>query len=335
MEKEKNVLKPKKKSKLAILLVFIMQLFTASLVSCLLIYYGPFSNLRRTLVGTAMSTYKHQYIAKMFLSDAKIAEILSTDSGDSENAVQTMSNVNVQNYNDSNIEQYDISGTKFKGYLLVIKNPLRVKVGYTKNLGEQGETTSDIAKDHNAIAAINGGGFTDKSDNGKLWAGTGAYPTGFVFSNGKIAYQDKDIKSDVKLDTVALDTQGKLIIGKHSINDLKTLKVSEAITFGPVLLVDGNPAFSGDGGQGITARTAIGQRKDGAILLLVLDGRRLNMPGATLHDLQKIMKDYNAYNAVNLDGGSSTTMYYKGKVINSPCDPLGERSIATALYVTP
>lgn len=333
VNKSKKMTKKKRRSKMAIMLILVMQLLTASLISCFLLFYGPFPVVRKMIVGTAMSSYKHQYIAKLFLSDSQIAKILSSGTENTSNAEQSISNIKVEDYNDNDIEQYDISGTKFKGYLLVIKNPLRVKVGYTKDLGKQGETTSNIAKDHNAVAAINGGGFTDKSDNGKLWAGTGAYPTGFIFSSGKIVYQDQDIKNDTKLDVMAIDTEGKLIIGKRSINDLKKLKVSEAITFGPVLLVNGNPAFTGDGGQGITARTAIGQRKDGAIILLVLDGRRINMPGATLSDIQKIMKDYNAYNAINLDGGSSSTMYYKGKVINSPCDPLGERSIATALYV--
>lgn len=70
--------------------------------------------------------------------------------------------------------------------MLLVKNPLKVKVGYTNKLTKEGERISDIAKDHNAIAAINGGGFIDKSNSGSLWSGTGAYPTGFVFSNGKL-----------------------------------------------------------------------------------------------------------------------------------------------------
>lgn len=325
--------KGKRISRVGLILIVITQVIVASLVSLLLVFNGLFPIVRKMLVGTAMSSYKHQYIAKLFLSDSKISNILNSGLINTSSSEQQISNIKLNNYVDNSIERYDINGSKFNGYLLIIKNPLRVKVGYTKNLTKEGERTCDIAKDHNAIAAINGGGFMDKSANGSLWAGTGAYPSGFIFSRGKIVYQD--ISDDTLVDVMAMDFQGKMIIGNHSINDLKRLKVSEAIAFGPSLIVNGNAAFTGDGGQGITARTAIGQRQDGAILLLVVDGRRINMPGATLHDIQKIMLDYNAYNAINLDGGSSSTMYYKGSVINNPCNPLGERTIATALYVEP
>ncbi|MDP4088015.1 MAG: phosphodiester glycosidase family protein [Bacillota bacterium] len=325
--------KKKKLSKLLVMLTIVLQIIAASFVSCLLVFYGPFPTARKFVVGTAMSSFKHQYIARLFLSDSQISQIVNSGVTNQVNTEQNISDIKVDNYSDSGIERYDINGSKFKGYLLVIKNPLRVKVGYSNELTKQGERTSDIAKDHKAVAAINGGGFGDKSDSGTLWTGTGAYPTGFVFSNGSLIY--KDVTDTAPLSVIALDSEGKMIVGNHSINELKKLNVSEAIAFGPTLVVNGKAAFSGDGGQGITARTAIGQRRDGSILLLVVDGRRINMPGATLHDLQKIMLDYGAYNAANLDGGSSTTMYYNGSVINNPCDPLGERTVATAIYVEP
>lgn len=333
MKNKRYKLRQKKIPRVIIILIIMFQVFTASLISCLLVFYGPFPVVRKMIVGTSMSSYKHQYIAKLFLSDSEISQILNSGIESTSSGEQKTSNIKINNYQDNSIERYDINSSKFKGYVLVIKNPLRVKVGYTNRVTKQGERTSDIAKDNNAIAAINGGGFMDKSNSGSLWAGTGAYPTGFVFSQGKIVYQD--VPDTESLDVMALDSQGKMIIGSHSIEDLKKLQVSEAIAFGPPLIINGKTTFNGDGGQGITARTAIGQRKDGAILLLVVDGRRINMPGATLHDIQKIMLDYNAYNATNLDGGSSSTMYYKGNIINSPCNPLGERTIATALYVEP
>jgi len=331
--KNKEYKVKQKRRPIVIILVILLQIFTASLLSCLLVFYGPFPVARKMVVGTSMSSYKHQYIAKLFLSDSQIAEILNSGTESTVGSEEKVSNIEINSNKDNSIERYDIKGSKFKGYLLVIKNPLRVKVGYTNQMTKQGERTSDIAKDHNAVAAINGGGFYDKSDSGSLWTGTGAYPTGLIFSKGNIIYQDVPDKKS--LEVMAIDSQGKMIVGNHSVNELKNLKVSEAIAFGPSLIINGKATFSGDGGQGITARTAIGQRKDGAILLLVVDGRKINMPGATLHDLQKIMMDYNAYNATNLDGGSSSTMYYNGEVINSPCNPLGERTIASAIYVEP
>ena len=84
-------------------------------------------------------------------------------------------------------------------------------------------------------------------------------------------------------------------------------------------------------------RTVIAQRKDGIVLFLVVNGygQKLSYKGrggVYLNDLIKILTRYNAYNAVNMDGGSSTTMVINGKLINSPCEPLknGQDFIRTA-----
>ncbi len=311
----------------------LLELVAVVLAGCLLVFHGPFPTLRRFVVNTAMATYKHQFIARMFLSDAEISKIMNSGTS-AKNLTQDMSGVTISNHGGSTVQEYKISGSQYKGYLLIISNPLKVHVGYSSKLGRQGETTSAIAEAHDAIAAINGGGFHDVSSGGGLWTGTGAYPTDFLMSGGKVVYRDSGFTDAKKVNVVALDSQGKLIVGTHSIAELGKLKVSDAFSFpnGPTLVVNGQAAFSGDGGQGMNPRTAIGQRKDGSILFLALDGRRLNMLGATLHDIQKIMLDYGAYNATNLDGGSSTTMYYNGGVVNNPCDMLGERTVATAIY---
>ena len=73
---------------------------------------------------------------------------------------------------------------------------------------------------------------------------------------------------------------------------------------------------------------------DGAIILLVIDGRQVNSIGATLKEVQDILYDeYGAYNATNLDGGSSSTLFYNDEVINNPSDSLGERSIPSIVFV--
>lgn len=100
------------------------------------------------------------------------------------------------------------------------------------------------------------------------------------------------------------------------------------------LIINGKPTIKkGDGGWGIAPRTAIAQRKDGTVLLLVIDGRQKDSIGATLKEVQDILLKYDAYNASNLDGGSSTTMYYQDRVVNKPSDILGERAIPTAFIV--
>lgn len=325
--------------KLIIALTMLFQIIITSLICILLVYYGPFNVVRKYVVGTAMTSKSHQYLATWFLSQAQIDEILKTPDL---NIIQDTNKVKIENANNKDIQLYDIksSNGKYHGYLMDIKDPTRIKVGITSMLGQQGETTSEIATNNKAIAAINGGGFQDKTQSGEKWTGTGSLPTNFVIMDGKVVWQEvpNDYKftknADALTSVIAFDKDGKLIIGKHSINELLSLNVTQAIVFGRTLVVNGKPTFSGDGSGGTTARTSVGQCANGDVIFLVLDGRRINMPGATLHDAQQIMLSYGAINAVNLDGGGSTTMFYNGKVINNPCDPLGERTIATALYVT-
>ena len=128
---------------------------------------------------------------------------------------------------------------------------------------------------------------------------------------------------------------GNLIVGNYSKAELKEKDVVEGISFGPALIVNGEKMIThGDGGWGVGPRTAIGQRKDGTVLFLVIDGRQPGYSvGATLRDIQNIMYEEGAVIAANLDGGSSSTLYYNGKVINKPADLLGERMIPTAFVV--
>ena len=185
------------------------------------------------------------------------------------------------------------------------------------------------------MAAINGGGFTDSSSGDSKWTGTGGKPVGVLISNGTVKYNDVNDET-TKVDVMAMTKNGVLLVGPHSLSEMNELGVTDAISFGPAIVVNGKGTIkSGDGGWGIAPRTAIGQRKDGSILFMVIDGRQTSSVGATLKDVQNIMLQYGAINATNLDGGSSSTMYYEGDVINNPCDPLGERSVPSVVYVKP
>ena len=106
-----------------------------------------------------------------------------------------------------------------------------------------------------------------------------------------------------------------------------------AVTFGPPLIINYEPQpITGTGG-GLNPRTAIGQREDGAVLLLVIDGRQTTSLGATYADIISIMQEYGAMNAANLDGGHSTCMVYEGQIINNVVSLYGERAVPTAWVV--
>lgn len=311
-------------------------IFSAAAVP-FIIFYGPFENLKKTVVGASIFSFRHQYIAKTFLSDNQINRILYGEEAQTgkDQMKQNFEAIKVNN-RDNGIECHQIQGRKFDGYVLVIHNPTRVRVGCSNKLGIQGEKTSQIAQEFDAIAAINGGGFADKSDNShSVWTGTGAYPEGIVIVDGNVVYPNGGINPDAKIKgcIAGMTYDGLLVIGKYSLNELKEKNIRDAIVFGPPLIING-VIEKGVNNEGVAPRTAIGQRKDGSIVMAVIDGRRAFKMGASIEDIQNIMVEEKAYNAVNLDGGASTTMYFDGNVINTPSDKFGERTIPTIFYVS-
>lgn len=319
--------------KIGVFLTF--QLIFTTLTMPLLVFYGPFENVKKLTVGTFMTTRRFPFVAKIFLSDLALERIVGKSAAvDPTWYGETIEKLDfVVDPTDKTIDQYTINGGDFVGKALVVHNPKRVVVGYSSQMPKAGETTSAIARREKAVAGINGGGFVDEN-----WTGTGGVPTGIIFHNGKLIYdQLKD--DEVKQDTAAFTKEGMLIVGMHSVAQLKEYGVKEAITFGPALIVNGKPTITeGDGGVGFAPRTAIGQKADGSVVLLVIDGRDplKGIIGATLRDVQDILlKQFKCVNAVNLDGGSSTTMYFEGKLLNKPSDGLGERAVPTVFLVMP
>lgn len=315
--------------KLKIFISFVLyELVFVPLLSILLIYYGPFENIKDMIVTTAMTTMNHQYIATWFLSKEEIDQILAKNRPQEQVASQNVEDIQInQDKKDEGIDLIDVSTTSFKGYLLVINDPSRVKLVTAPKLGTVGSTLSQIIANYDAVAGINAGGFADDA------LGTGGKPDGIVIEDGKLKYNDGKKTS---YSIVGFDTQNRLIISNSmTYNTMKKKNLRCAVSFGPTIVVNGKATIrSGTGGWGIQPRTAIGQKKDGTVLMLVIDGRQKDSIGATLKNVQDIFLKYGAYNAFNLDGGASSTMYYDKKIVNNPSDILGERYIPTAFIVT-
>ncbi|MDN5363817.1 MAG: hypothetical protein PWQ91_878 [Eubacteriales bacterium] len=294
--------------------------------------FGPFDRLREMVMESIVNSRRGYLLASRFLPAEVLEKYINERLQAAEQIAESESKpVNFVNKHDPTIELKEIKSSKFEGKLLIVHDPTRVKVVMTQTPGKQGERVSDMVKRVGAIAGINGGGFYDLN-----WEGNGGLPQGPVIHNGKIIYQGA-VAADQVL--IALDREGRLLLksGNHTYTqeEIDRLGIMEGVSFGPVLVANGRGRIIGDGGWGTAPRTAIGQRADGAILMLVIDGRRLHSIGATLKDVQDIMLHYGAVTAVNLDGGSSTTMVYEGEVINVPANPLGERYVPTAFVVMP
>ena len=132
---------------------------------------------------------------------------------------------------------------------------------------------------------------------------------------------------------VGINDDDILVVGKMTGKEAINSGVRDAVCFGPTLIVNGN-GLSGIGtGGGLNPRTAIGQRADGTIMLLVIEGRQATSLGASYNDLIRVMLEYGAINAANLDGGSSSVMYYDNELINSNASVIGLRKMPTTILV--
>jgi exopolysaccharide biosynthesis protein len=317
------------------LLFLIFEIFFTAVTLTLIVFYGPFINVKKAVVSDFINSGRHQYVARWFLSDAEINQLTNYSNAKNglttSNAKADVNEIQVEHINDTGIQLENVGGGKFKGYALIINDPTRVKVAYTKYLGKEGQITSVMAQENDAVAAINGGDFEDEASTGSAkYTGTGGKPIGILISDGKVI-SDNNGHPDIAIGAFGMTPDGKMHVGKYSVNDLKALNVTDAISCEAMLLIDGSPQVIGQV-SGPAPRTAIGQTKDGSIIFLAIDGRSLSSVGASYEEVRNLMQQFGAINAVALDGGSSTTMYYNGDVINNPSDAVGERYVPSIVY---
>ncbi len=339
--------KKKKNVKKVLLVLVILAIIGVSTGGFLL--YGPYSGFRDWLITTAMTTMTHQYFATWFYDDETIKASLAKNKVEEVNEITNTNTIVINNTveetvyeneyeravlekapNNDDYKIIEINGKGYSGYLAVIYDPSRIKTVYTKKLGTSGQYLKQMAKDNDALIAINGGGFEDPNFNSN-----GADPLGITFSGGKLI-TSKTWRGTGGL--IGFTEDNKLVLGKMTVKQAQEMKVRDGVTFGPFLIINGKKStILGNGGWGTAPRTAIGQRKDGIVLFLVIDGRTVTKPGANMNDLIEIMENYGAYNAANLDGGTSSAMVVNGEIINDPIDSTGAhrtRFISTGFILT-
>ena len=133
---------------------------------------------------------------------------------------------------------------------------------------------------------------------------------GFLKSRGE-KYQDA-VGDGWKI--IGFDNEDHLQVG--AFNDTSSLR--DAVEFHPALIINGENLVAGTGLNEQQPRTAIGQAKDGTVIMMVIDGRQMHSFGISIERCGEIMEQYGAYQASMLDGGSSSVMVYRGREITSP-----------------
>lgn len=308
-----------------------------SLLSVLFVcFHGPSQSFGDMVTVTMMETSALKFVPKLYYGSKKVDEIVARNSisAPTEDTDTSLINIDTgvgesgetaEDYKD--IEVFDVSGGTYHGYMMVVRDPSRVSVGVCrKNFNsEPGLQLYEIAEKYGAVAAVNGGVF---SDGGGM--GNGGMPQGIVISEGEMLYSKVGGDETV---TVGFDKNDVLVVGEMTGARAQELGLRDAVTFGPALVINGEACEVSGISSGLNPRTAIGQREDGAVLLLVIDGRQVNSMGATHADLMRVMLEYGAINACNLDGGSSSIMYYQGEYLNDGVVLTGSRRIPTAFIV--
>ena len=133
---------------------------------------------------------------------------------------------------------------------------------------------------------------------------------------------------------VGFDQNNQLVVGTMTGQECLDRGIRDAVSFGPTFIVNGKAMEVAGSGGGLNPRTVLGQRADGAVLMLVIDGRQSHSIGATYKDCIDVMLQYGAVNAANLDGGSSSMLVYNGEVQNVCASLYGSRPLPTAFIVT-
>lgn len=311
---------------------------------------------RNTFITTLLETGQLKFLASVCLSDAEIQEVIDANSMKSVTAEEinesliviggkvedknntgkssAISSTDVEHGNkqgeEKPIEIVEIPGLTFKATMMIVKDPSRVSLaticGADGKWPNDGQTLEWLVQKSGALGAINGGLYHSTNNSG-------GWPYGLCVSNGEIlrnkpweygglvfiGLTDKNILQIIDISDMSAADCAKMV---------KERGIRDGVCFQEELSVDSNhfvylvtngePRQVKGAGSGLNPRTAIGQRADGALLLLVTDGRGYNNHvGASAADLIDIMTRYGAVNAANLDGGSSTCMYYDGKYLQN------------------
>ena len=325
-QKEKNtkktVLCVLRRALLSILTIVVLLVVGLALILNL-IFNGPSESARNVLTMSLLEASATKWVPGLFLGAEKVDEIRNSgsdifvDPGDS-NEVQiqintdTSLNANSDEWKDhpDGIRIEYVSGDTYNAYVMIIRDPSKVYMAtstdkFSKDI--PGTRITDQIETEGAIAAINAGAFFD---NGTASSTVGSVPEGLVIAGGKVVWNSGAAPEE---GFAGFNKDNVLVVAQSmTASRAMELGIRDGCCFGPVLIMNGNindEVYNSN--SGYNPRTAIGQRQDGAVIFLCIDGRQAGSLGGTYADIINIMVEYGAVNACNLDGGSSTVMLYR------------------------
>lgn len=304
---------------------------------------GPSPTARELFVRSVRETSAIGFLAELYLSEEEIAQIEASRDQVEEYVQTDTSLITIQQPEQQDEEGpkadawglvdedgdgiilEEVKGEGYCGYMMVVLDPSRVIMGsIPTSYNAMGYTVDAMVREFDAVAGINAGGFYDPDGTGN-----GSMPDSMTVFEGEVYYSNLGTRDGF----AGIDSNHILHVGKLTAEEVKQRDIQYGVCFGPVLIANGEIALAEDNVGGLNPRTAIGQRSDGAMLLLVIDGRQVISIGATYMDLVEIFLEYGAVNACNLDGGSSSMMWYRDGYVNNCASVIGIRPVPTTFVV--
>lgn len=198
-----------------------------------------------------------------------------------------------------------VKGSGYRGVLAIAKDPSRLSLQASSQLGERGENAGVIAEAHNGLLAMTASGFIDEEGHGK-----GGLVTGFALCDGTAygnhfggGYKRMELRED---DLLYIVDAGAEV----------SPKATNAMEFTPALIIDGEITVdSSCGWTALNPRACLGQSARYEILMLVIEGRLAQSIGTDVIRCAEILQRHECMQAMNMDGGTSATLYYDGEYV--------------------
>ena len=291
---------------------------------------GPSPALNDKFIHSMLETRRFDFIADLFLTSEEVMKYSDTSEAEEQlvsSVIDTsLFQTDTELVVDSNgADKYGLVDDDGDGiiynvftyhgstcYMIVVLDPSRVFVGVTNPNSGGGLVLDDLVAKYGARGGINAGIFEDTNGSGNGWP-----PIGITISQGE-TFNDNESGC-----LAGISEDGILYVGYLSYADCVNTGIRDAVSFDPILILNGEIVDASLLEGGISSRTCIGQRADKAIVMLVVDGRQAYSIGISQLDAAEIMFNYGCINALNMDGGNSSSMYLDGELKNHPSNPAG------------
>ena len=308
-----------------VLFTVIALILVAACLAANLIFNGPSPAARDILTMTLLEPSGTKWIPGLFMDAQTLDSIRTRDDSNLKDEFSNTSEIVINKdaaisagtdewaNSPDGIRFESHSGDTYNAHIMIVRDPSKVYLGTsTENFSTSipGTRIDDQIETDGAIAGVNAGAFFD---NGTSDPSVGSVPEGLVYSKGVCKWTTGSPPNGIK-GFAGFNKDNILVVAKDNLSKAQAeeLNIRDGCCFGPVLIMNGEinqEAYNSNSGW--NPRTAIGQRKDGAVVFVCIDGRQAGSAGGTYKDVIDIMIEYGVVNACNMDGGSSSIMVYR------------------------